>query len=192
MTTLGNPRVLVIDDESIMREFVTETLVRAGYNVETAANGKEGLARFRDDVYDLVLTDLKMPDINGIEVVRTVRQIAPATSVIVMTAYGTIETAVEAIRLGAFDYITKPLSPDVIEITVERALDHARLAEEVRYLRQEASERFSFGRMVGDSSPMNRVYQQVAKVASSSTRVMVTGESGTGKELVARAIHEKS
>jgi len=189
---IGKPRVLVIDDEAIMRDFVTETLMRAGYAVDPASDGEQGLASFREGPYDLVMTDLKMPGVDGIEVVKEVRRLSPGTPVVVMTAYGTIQNAVSAMKQGAFDYVTKPLSPEEIEIVAEKAFGRKRLEEELHYLRTAVTERFSFGEMVGQSKAMLAVYDQINRVASSMARVLVTGESGTGKELVARAIHKKS
>lgn len=175
-----------------MRDFVTETLVRAGYDVDPAADGKQGLASFRQGSYDLVMTDLKMPGVDGLEVVKEIRRLSPSTPVVVMTAYGTIQNAVSAMKQGAFDYVTKPLSPEEIEIVAEKAFGRKRLEEELQYLRGAVTEQFSFGEMVGQSEAMLAVYDQINRVASSTARVLITGESGTGKELVARAIHEKS
>ncbi len=189
---LGNARVLVIDDEALMCDFVAETLTRAGCRVNSASSGETGLAVFRKELHDLVLTDLKLPGIDGIEVVKEVKRVNPTTAVVVMTAYGTIENAVQAMKLGAIDYITKPLSPDEIEIVAEKALGQKRLEDELRYLRQEVTGRYAYGQMVGQSDTMRAIYDQIDRVAVSRARVLVTGESGTGKELVARAIHERS
>lgn len=181
--------VLVIDDEDIMREYVEESLLRAGHSVRSASNGKDGLAALKAGSYDLVVTDLKMAPMDGLEVVKRVRRDHPLVRCIVMTAYGTIETAVQAMKDGAEDYILKPFTPDELEMAVTRALERVKLAEENRYLRQALNEPFQFESMIGKSAAMQKVYDQIRKVACSKSTVLIRGESGTGKELVARAIH---
>jgi DNA-binding NtrC family response regulator len=182
-------RVLVIDDEPLMREYVEEALLRAGYAVDTASNGAEGVQRFEKHAYDVVVTDLKMKGMTGIDVLRAVLASVADAQVIVMTAYGTIETAVDALKSGAADYILKPFTPDAIEIAVARALERARLKEENRYLRGELGKGYDAGGMIGQSPALRAVHEQIRKVADSRATVLVRGESGTGKELVARAIH---
>ncbi|HEO69865.1 MAG TPA: sigma-54-dependent Fis family transcriptional regulator, partial [Candidatus Hydrogenedentes bacterium] len=182
-------RVLVIDDEALMREYVEEALVRAGYEVDTRASGADGLDALGKTDYDVVVTDLKMAPMDGLEVVKRVKEDNPQTHCLVMTAYGTIETAVAALKGGADDYILKPFAPDELEFALSRALERGKLAEENRYLREELNQLYDFQAMVGDSEPMRRVYEQVRKVADSRATVLIRGESGTGKELVARAIH---
>ena len=181
--------VLVIDDDSLMREFVEEAMMRAGYRVDTAPDGETGVGRFVEKNHDIVITDLKMQPVDGLEVVRRVREANPAAPVIIMTAYGTIETAVAALKGGAADYILRPFDMDAVQLTVERALEHARLARENRFL---WSELYDFKHMVGDSPPIRAVQEQLRKVASSRATVLVRGESGTGKELVAYALHAAS
>lgn len=182
-------RILVIDDDTLMREYVQEALSRAGHAVEAAANGADGLVSLEGADYDVLVTDLKMAPIDGLEVLRRARAACPDTQVIVMTAYGTIETAVEALKEGAADYILKPFSPDALELAVDRAVERTRLTRENRYLREEIDARFDFGAMVGDSPAMRAVYDQIRRLADSRATVLVRGETGTGKELVARAIH---
>lgn len=184
--------ILVIDDEPLMREYVEEAMARAGYAVQGAGTGREGLALFEQHEHDLVITDLKMTPMDGLEVLRRLRERAPALPVIVMTAYGTIETAVAALKEGAADYILKPFTPDAIELAVSRAIEHARLARENKFLRAELDARYDFSGMVGDSPAMRRVYDDIRKVADSRATVLIRGESGTGKELVAAAIHHAS
>jgi DNA-binding NtrC family response regulator len=181
--------ILVIDDEDIMREYVEESLVRAGHSVRSVSSGKEGLASLKSGSFDLVVTDLKMAPMDGLEVVRRVRRDPAGPRCIVMTAYGTIETAVQAMKNGAEDYILKPFTPDELELAVSRAIERAKLAEENRYLRNALNEPFRFDAMVGDSALMQTVHDQIRKVACSKSTVLIRGESGTGKELVARAIH---
>ena len=184
--------VLVIDDEQLMRDFVRETLSRAGYKVEVAPDGKSGMEILEREPIDLVVTDLKMSQMDGLEVLRQVRANFPGVSVVVMTAYATVETAVTALKAGAIDYIMKPFTPDEIEVVAEKALEHMRLREENLYLRSELKEIYNFEQMVGDSEPMAAIYEQIRKVAPSRATVLICGETGTGKELVARAIHYTS
>lgn len=181
--------ILVIDDDPLMREYVEEALLRAGYQVKTAASGQEGLERFAETPPDAVITDLKMMPMNGLAVLEKVLEEAPGLPVIVMTAYGTIETAVDALKKGAADYILKPFTPDALELSLDRALEQARLRAENRYLRQAIEAEYDFEAIIGQSAAMGLVYEQIAKVANSKATVLVRGESGTGKELVARAIH---
>lgn len=186
---MAKQRILVIDDEPLMREYVEEAMVRAGHFVESASNGPEGLALFESKKHDLVITDLKMAPVDGLDVLRRASEINPGTPVIVMTAYGTIETAVLALKAGAADYILKPFAPDAIELAVSRALEHTRLTRENRFLRAELNAVYDFGPMVGESAAMRRIYEQIRKVTDSRATVLVRGETGTGKELVAHALH---
>ena len=184
--------LLVIDDESLMREYVEEALIREGYRVYTAMSGKDGLEVLRQKQVDLVITDLKMTPMDGLEVLRQVKAEDRDTVVIVMTAYGTIETAISALKGGASDYILKPFTPDALKLAVDRGLEHRRLKQENAYLRSELNQGYDFDTMVGKSAPMADIYNVIAKVADSKATVLVRGESGTGKELVARAIHYSS
>ncbi len=181
--------ILVIDDEDLMREYVEEAMRRAGHHVDSAASGARGVACFAEKGHDLVVTDLKMAPMDGIEVLRQIKVQSPETPVIVMTAYGTIETAVTALKEGASDYLLKPFAPDALDLAVARAFEKARLAQENQYLRAELNAGYDVGGMVGQSAAMAAVYEQIDKVAGSRASVLIRGESGTGKELVARAIH---
>lgn len=182
-------RILVVDDEALMREYVEEALTRSGYVVHSVGNGRDAVAAVQEKGFDVVVTDLKMVPMDGLEVLRHIQAASPDTHVIVMTAYGTIETAVTALKEGADDYILKPFAPDELELSVSRALERGRLAQENQYLRAELNHPYDFGAMVGVSPPMRHVYDQIRKVADSRATVLIRGESGTGKELVARAIH---
>ncbi|NIA14476.1 MAG: response regulator [Nitrospiraceae bacterium] len=186
---MSKSKILIIDDEPLMREYVDEALRRAGYETVCAESGREGVERLREEGFDVVVTDLKMKPMNGLEVISTVKADSPDTHCIVMTAYGTIETAVAALKSGAEDYILKPFAPDELELAVSRALERGRLAQENRYLRSQLRSSHDFKTMVGDSAAMREMYAQVEKVADSRATVLVRGESGTGKELVAHAIH---
>ncbi len=182
--------ILVIDDEPLMREYVEEAMTRAGYAVDVADNGTDGLSLLEKKGHDAVITDLKMAPMDGIEVVRRAAALQPDTPVLVMTAYGTIETAVAALREGASDYILKPFPPDALELAVSRALDRARMLRENRFLRAELNR--GLPAMIGDSPAMRAVQEQIRKIADSRATVLIRGETGTGKEVVSHAIHYAS
>lgn len=184
--------ILVIDDKDSMREMLKASLAADGYDVETAETGDVGVARSREKHFDVILTDLRMPDISGMDVLSQVRQVDPDSAVIVMTAYGTIETAVEAMKKGAFDFLQKPFDTGHLRMIVERALENQRLVAENNLLREELAESLGFTDIIGTSEKMIEVMRLVQKVASSDTTILLTGESGTGKELFARAIHSLS
>ncbi len=192
--------VLVIDDNETMRSGMALLLERMGHDVTAASGGVEGLRQMNARPFDLVITDYKMEDMDGLEVLDAVRRDYADTDVVVITAYGTIDVAVEAMRKGAADFVVKADALyDVLRLRVEKVLKHRelrqsrdRLDEENQYLRDEIGVRFNFGEMVGRSRPMKTVYEMVEKVAETDSAVLVYGESGTGKELVARAIHRRS
>lgn len=195
--------VLVVDDKEMMRDSVSSSLCRAGFEVITAERPQLAVERIAERRPDVVLTDLKMPGMTGIELLARIAEIDPELPVVLMTAFGTIETAVEAMRLGAFDYITKPFEGDELIITVKRAVNHARVLRENALLRLDAPDQHQgvaeadrgprgLDRLIGDSPAMARVRQQVQAVAGSQGTVLISGESGSGKEVVARAIHEAS
>lgn len=184
--------ILVVDDEINIRGALVTLLEKKGYQVRGAASGEEAMIRLDEATADLVLTDIKMPGMGGLEFLRRLKQKWPDIEVIVMTAYGSIDTAVEAMRDGAYDYLSKPIERDRLPVVVERALDRHALARENRQLKDRLETRARFDEMVGESEPMKQVYRLVEMVADSDATVLLTGESGTGKELVARAIHHKS
>lgn len=181
--------ILVADDESRMRRLLEASLVERGYSVLTAADGEEAIGML-DDRIDAVLTDLKMPRKDGFDVLRKAKEVRSELPVIMMTAFGTIDSAVDAMREGAFDYITKPFNLDEVEILIDRALSTEALLREHRYLRD--SDRQSLEDMIGPSESMQRLFASIRRVAVTDSSVLVTGETGTGKELVARAIHALS
>jgi DNA-binding NtrC family response regulator len=190
---MSKKNILIVDDDSIIRETIREALAgRAEFSVTAARDGSDAVEKLNNTFYDLVLTDMKMPGLNGIELLEKIGERMPEATVVVMTAFGTIETAVSAMKKGAFDYLTKPFSIDELEVVIDKALKHRRIVQENRYLRDEISFEYNFGNIVGTSSVMAEVYEIIAKVAASDATVLIHGESGTGKELVARAIHYNS
>ena len=185
-------RVLVVDDERNNREALAKILGKAGHEVVAAASGEDALAALQDAGFDLVVTDLRMIGTGGIEVLKTAKQHASEPEVILLTAYGTVESAVEAMKLGAYDYLTKPVDPERLVHLVAKALEHKALRHEVQQLRVQVSIKAAFGVIVGRSTRMRQVYETVKQVAPTLATVLVMGESGTGKELVARALHNRS
>jgi two-component system response regulator HydG len=182
-------KVLVVDDQRNMRATTAMILRAAGHAVQEAEDGAAALRRIAAEAFDVVLTDLRMPEVDGMEVLRSAQQLAPETQVIVMTAYGTIESAVEAIRQGAYDFLAKPFKEDELLLRVSKALEKRRLLGEVTLLAGELRRRDGLERIVGRARAMQEVLERVARVAPTDATVLVSGESGTGKELVARALH---
>ncbi|MEM6957071.1 MAG: sigma-54 dependent transcriptional regulator, partial [Myxococcota bacterium] len=194
MGSLGSrtARVLVVDDQRNMRTTLTMMLRGADYDVDEAQDANAAFVCIANSDYDLVLTDLKMGDRSGMDVLRHVRENAPMTEVIVMTAYGTIESAVEAMRIGAHDYIQKPFEEDELLMRVRRAVTTRQLAGEVSAMAADFRERYHFENIIGRSQAIRDVLGRIVRIAPTPATVLITGESGTGKELVARAIHANS
>jgi two-component system response regulator AtoC len=190
--TMEEKRILVIDDEENMRHMLAVLLEKEGYQVDNAADGKQGLDLASESFYDLILCDLKMPVMDGMAFLENFQDMQLESTVIVMSAYGTLDTAIEAMKRGAYDYVSKPFKPDEIMLTLRKAEERERLRKENRLLQQSARERYSFAQMIGRSPPMQEIFTTIEKVADYKTSVLVTGESGTGKELIARAIHYNS
>jgi len=182
-------RLLVVDDDAESREVVAEALQAEGYTVTTAGGGQEALGLVKERVYDVVVSDIRMPDLDGLFLLRELREAAPDVSVILMTAFGTVEAALEAIKDGAYDYVSKPLHLDELLITVRRAIEQRRLVLENQRFRETLQERHHLGNIVGVSSRMLDVFKLIARVAPTRSTVLITGESGTGKEVVARVLH---
>ncbi len=184
--------VLVVDDEAGIRESMAILFRREGYQVQAVESGERAVEILDREPFDLVITDLRLTGMNGIEVLQRVKHASPETEVVVMTAYGTIEGAVEAIKKGAYDYLTKPFQPEELTLVAGRALERKGLAQKVKVLEETVRSREPFGGIVGTSEVMRDVLGMVSKVARVETTVLITGESGTGKELIARALHAQS
>ena len=186
-------KILVIDDEKTIRWSLGEALKNQGYEVDEAENGTEGIKRFMEDPADLVVLDLKLPDKSGIEVLKMLREEDPGLPVIMMTAYGEVETAVEAIKSGAYDFLLKPFQLEKMKISIKNALESSRLKSELDGIRKKERDTYNFRNFIGKSHLMNEVFRKVTKIGESrASTILIQGESGTGKELVARAIHESS
>lgn len=185
-------RILVVDDEEMNRDLLQQILTRAGYDVATAAGGQEALELLRQETFHMVLSDLKMPGMTGVEVIRELKAIAPFTMGIIHTAHASVETAVEAMKAGAYDYVTKPVRRDELLVVIQRALEFQRLHYENIALRQQLKAKYKFDNIVSDNEKMQAVFSQVERVSNTDSTVLIYGESGTGKELIARAIHYNS
>ncbi|MEK6693112.1 MAG: sigma-54 dependent transcriptional regulator [Nitrospirota bacterium] len=189
---MDKPKVLVIDDEEIVRLSCVRTLQPEGYDVKVVQSGIEGLKVIEKEAFDLVLTDLKMPDMDGIEVLKRVKEGWPDTEIIVITGYGTVGSAVQAMKFGAFDYLEKPFTPDQLLLVVSRSLEKKRFIIDNIQSAQKSISLYRLENIVGTSKEMQKVFQMIATVAPTVTTVLLNGESGTGKELVAKAIHYNS
>ncbi|MBE0461756.1 MAG: sigma-54-dependent Fis family transcriptional regulator [Candidatus Aminicenantes bacterium] len=185
-------KILIIDDEKSIRDVFSLFLKENGYLIETAAKGKEGLIKARKYIPDIILLDIKLPDISGIEVLSQIKKSLPQTEVIIITAFGTVKNAVEATKLGAYDYIEKPIDNEELLLLISRALEVKKLQKEIEELRLELSARYTFPSIIGISTKMNSIFQMMKKISKVEGTVLISGESGTGKELVARAIHFNS
>ncbi len=184
--------LLVVDDDPVTIDLLKEVLSKEGYEVSTALSGEEAIAQGADHFFDIIITDVRMGEKDGVEVLRFFKKNAPDTTVILITAFGSIETAIEAIREGAYDYISKPFKLDEIKLTLRRALEQRRLVRENKYYRQELLDKYQFKNVIGRTPQMFQVYKTIAKVADTKSTVLLFGERGTGKELIARSIHYNS
>ncbi len=184
--------VLVVDDDLATREMVEEMLLEAGFQVQTADSAAAAIQVSKGREFGAILTDLHMPGMDGLGLLAELRELRPETPVVLMTAFGSIETAVKAMRAGAFDYVTKPFALDTLIMALERSLEHRELTQENRRLRMATGRSASFGDLVGKSVAMNEIYAMIRKIANSRSNVLISGESGTGKEVVARTIHNSS
>ncbi|HMW67736.1 MAG TPA: sigma-54 dependent transcriptional regulator, partial [Chitinophagaceae bacterium] len=181
--------LLIIDDEKAIRKTLIEILAFEGYKVDEAADGEEGLKKFKEKAFDLVLCDIKMPKLDGLEFLQKAGEINPDVPIIMISGHGNIETAVEAVKKGAFDFISKPPDLNRLLITIRNAMDKGKLVTETKVLKRKVSR---VQEMIGASAPMQKIRDTIDKVAPTDARILVTGENGVGKELVARWIHEKS
>jgi DNA-binding NtrC family response regulator len=189
---MASERILIVDDEEGMRRLLSRVLTREGYETSTVANGVEALRLVASERFDLVVTDIKMPEMDGLQLLQELKAFEPLLPIIVITAYGTIENAVQALRSGAYDYIAKPFEVDEIKLTVAKVFERERLLAENRYLHEELEGRYDFSGIIGGSPAMQQVYEMASSVAASNANVLISGESGTGKELLARSIHYSS
>ncbi|MCZ6635114.1 MAG: sigma-54 dependent transcriptional regulator [bacterium] len=189
---MATKKILVVDDDDLFRDFLKETLDRKNHDVDVAENGQTAIRRMEETPYDLILSDIRMPDIDGIQVLDRARQLQPDTPVMMITANASVQNAVEAMQKGAYDYIEKGGTLEEIEVRVERALENQLLRQENQRLRSELQIRYDFGNMVGKSKAMAEIFDLIKIVAQSRSTVLINGESGTGKELVTRAIHYNS
>ncbi|HDL78362.1 MAG TPA: sigma-54-dependent Fis family transcriptional regulator, partial [Bacteroidetes bacterium] len=185
-------RLLIIDNEEKMCRLLKTYLSRDGLSIETAVSGEEGIAKFREQPFDVVITDLKMPGKSGLDVLKEIRMLSPDTDVILMTAYATAQTAVEAMKKGAYDYLIKPFDFEEILLKIDHILNQKKLLRENIGLKEKLQSKYSFENIVGLSGAMQDVFKLVKKVADADTTVLIRGESGTGKELIAIAIHQNS
>ncbi|MGV8078652.1 MAG: sigma-54-dependent transcriptional regulator [Syntrophales bacterium] len=185
-------RILIAEDDDVSRQNLKELLEESGYEAVAYPDGKEAMDAYVTDRFDLILTDLRMPRVDGLELLSFVKEINPDALVILITGYGTVNTAVDAMKMGAFDYITKPIREDRLKISVNRALSFHKLKEENVVLRDHLKEKFDLGKLIGYSETMKKVFEKIQKVSATDSTILIHGESGTGKELAARAIHFNS
>jgi two-component system, NtrC family, response regulator PilR len=184
--------ILVIDDERSMRDLLAIMLKKEGYQIHLAENGKTALNSINKNVFDLVISDIRLPDIDGIEILKHIKKVSPETDVILITAYASTETAVKAVKMGAADYIYKPFDIDEMRIIIQRCISKRKLEQENVYLRKTVERQFQFGNIIGHSPKMKNIYDLIMKISNTGSTIMITGESGTGKEVVAKAIHYNS
>ncbi len=184
--------IQIIDDEPIIHEVLGQLLISEGYEVEPSSSGEEGLEKFSSRPPDLILLDLLMPGMDGIEVLKRIKRIDPLAAIIIITAYASVESAIEAMKIGAFDYVQKPFKNDDLLLTIRRALEHRVLQQENLRLKDELKKKFSFENIIGKSRPMLNVFEFIKAAAPTRSTILIGGESGTGKELAARAIHQNS
>jgi two-component system response regulator HydG len=186
------PTILVVDDEATHRHMIETVLKAEGYDVTCVADGLAAVAAVEEKFHDLILMDIRMQELNGIEATRRIKEISPGIPIVVMTAYASINTAVDALKSGAQDYLIKPLDIDELKILVKKSLHHRRLEQDNRFLKERLDERYNFDQIIGNSLAMRKLFDTMAMVAPSEATVLITGESGTGKELIANAIHMAS
>jgi len=192
MNDRDRAHILVVEDDAAMRDLLVEELTESHFHVEAAAGGRAGVERVKQGGIDVVVSDLRMPDLDGFDLLRDIKASDPSPHIIVITAFGSIDTAIKAVKLGAFDYITKPFDIEALVLAVDKALSERGLRKELARLRREIARPYGLENIVGKSNAMQEIFGLVTRLAASTASVLVTGESGTGKELVARAIHYNS
>ena len=189
---MASTKILIVDDELVMRESLAGWLERDGHIIETAESGEEALAKLKATRFDILLVDIKMEGISGLEVLKRVKADDPDIEIVMITAFGSIATAIEAIKNGAYDYLLKPFDPNELGLLIEKIIDHQAQARENLYLREQYKDRTRFESMIGQSLPMQKIFDLIQDVAPTEATVLITGETGTGKGLAAKAIHTKS
>jgi two-component system response regulator HydG len=185
-------KILVVDDEAPHRQMLDAVLSVEGYEIHHAGDGQEAISLVEERFYDLILMDIRMSKVGGIEALKKIKKISPGIPIIIMTAYASVDTAVDALKSGAYDYLTKPLDIEELKILVKKALHHRKLEQENVYLKERLGDRFDFSNIIGRSTAMQGLFETIALVAPSEATVLIAGESGTGKELIANAIHQNS
>ena len=185
-------RILIADDHDSLRRGLAQAVAEAGHDVEEAPNGNAAIEKLHEGFFDVVVSDLKMGGSTGIEVLKTAKTLHPSSAIILMTAFGSVSTAVEAMKSGAFDYVQKPFEIEEMEVKIEKALEMRRMQNQIDYLRHAQGDIYDFDRIIGSSGALEKVLAVVRKVAKSNTTVLVRGETGTGKELIAGAVHHNS
>lgn len=186
------PSILVVDDKPAMRESLKDWLREDGYEVGLAAGGEEAIVKAKEKTWDVVLLDLKMPGMDGLETMKRLKEVSADTEILMMTAYATVDTAVQAMKEGAFDYLVKPFDPDEIELQIKKILSHKELVLENILLRKKLEEKYHYDEIIGKSDAMQEIFELIGRVAPTDSTVLITGETGTGKELIAQAIHGNS
>jgi two-component system, NtrC family, response regulator PilR len=192
MKSKARARILVVDDETSIREFLQIMLKRERMDVDLAENGRVAWDKLQNEQYDLIISDIQMPEMSGIELLGKVKERDPGASVLMITAFGSTETAVEAMKLGAFDYLSKPFKIDDVKIRIEKALENKTLVQDNVRLRKEVGEKYQFSSIIGQAPSMLRIFELIRRVGPTPSNILVTGESGTGKELIAKALHYNS
>ena len=185
-------RILIADDHDSLRRGLAQSVAEAGHDVEEAPNGNAAIEKLHEGFFDVVVSDLKMGGSTGLEVLKTAKTLHPSTAIILMTAFGSVSTAVEAMKSGAFDYVQKPFEIEEMEVKIEKALEMRRMQNQIDYLRHAQGDIYDFDRIIGSSGALEKMLTVVRKVAKSNTTVLVRGETGTGKELIAGAVHHNS
>lgn len=186
------PNILIIDDEPLIRLSISDALKIEGYNIQSAESGGEGLEAIKKSAYDVIITDLKLPEVDGLQILKACKQYSPRAKILMITAYATVETAVEAMKQGAYDYITKPFSMDELILVVKHLIELRDLEDENIYLKEKIGDRYDFSSIIAKSAKMRDIFEKIKVVSQSDATVLISGESGTGKELIANAIHYNS